>query len=257
VDLLDARAIIEGPISRSTRFALAARRSWIDAWLGAAGGKSVAVAPVYYDYQAILEHDVSKNVIARVTAFGSDDRMKLLFAAPEASDPANGGDIGLHESFFRVQGRVDARLSDDVHWVNEIAWGVNQQTFNQNDYAADVAFQMTQVRSDFRYRLSDALAFVAGADVLFGTYDITLKVPPETEAGEAAGPVFARPAPGLSGTGSIERPAAYALAEVRPIPRLLFTPGLRVDYMSDTARWTADPRVSARFDLRTGPAPPR
>jgi len=45
----------------------------------------------------------------------------------------------------------------------------------------------------------------------------------------------------------------YTLLEVRPLRQLLFTPGVRVDYMSDTARWTVDPRVGARFDLSEGP----
>ncbi|HEY3253826.1 MAG TPA: TonB family protein, partial [Polyangiaceae bacterium] len=35
-DLVDGRMLVEGPISKSTRFMLAGRRSWLDAWLGPA-----------------------------------------------------------------------------------------------------------------------------------------------------------------------------------------------------------------------------
>jgi outer membrane receptor protein involved in Fe transport len=34
VDLVDGRVLAEGPINESTRFMVAGRRSWLDAWLG-------------------------------------------------------------------------------------------------------------------------------------------------------------------------------------------------------------------------------
>ncbi len=36
VDLVDGRLLAEGPLSKSTRFLIAGRRSWLDAWLGPA-----------------------------------------------------------------------------------------------------------------------------------------------------------------------------------------------------------------------------
>jgi TonB family protein len=251
MDLLDARAIVEGPITKTTRFALAGRRSWVDAWIGSAAGDSIVAAPVYYDYQAMLEQDFSKNVTARVSVLGSDDRTKLLFAAPSATDPSNGGTLGLSQSFFRVMGRVDARLSRDVRWVNKVSWGENHQSYTQNKYDGQIAFNVLTARSDLRMRVSDHLAFVAGADVLWGRYDIAMRLPPMAVEGDT-GPLFARPVPDLRGKGAVSRPAAYTMLEVRPVQRLLFTPGVRVDYMSDTGRWTADPRIGARFDLSQG-----
>jgi hypothetical protein len=252
VDLLDARAIIEGPISKSTRFAVAGRRSWVDAWFGSVAGDGVVAAPVYYDYQAMVEHDVSRNVTARITAFGSDDRMKLLLSSPGAQDPT-GGNLGLHEGFFRIQGRVDARLSDDVRWVNKASWGANDQNFNFGQNRANSTFTVASYRSDLRARFSDAVAFAGGADVLFGTYDVTLDLPPAARESETPVPLYGRPSVPLHGTGTITRPAVYAMLELRPTDRLLLVPGARVDYMTDTGRWTVDPRISARFDLAKGP----
>ncbi len=251
VDLLDARTIIEGPITTTTRFALAGRRSWVDAWLGAVGGRSVVAAPVYYDYQAMLEQDFAKNVTARLSVFGSDDRMKLLFDAPDATDPANGGTLGLSQSFFRVMGRVDAKLGRDARWVNKVSWGENHQNIALNKYDGSITFNVLTTRSDLRMRLSDHLAWTLGADVLWGRYDISMRLPPQSVEGNT-GPVFARPVPDLHGAGFISRPAAYTVLEVRPVQSLLFTPGARVDYMSDTGRWTVDPRIGARLDLSQG-----
>jgi TonB family protein len=251
VDLLDARTIVEGPITKTTRFALAGRRSWVDAWLGAVAGDTVVAAPVYYDYQAMLEQDFSRNVTARLSVFGSDDRMKLLFDAPDATDPSNGGTLGLSQSFFRVMGRVDAKLSRNVRWVNKVSWGENHQNVAMNKYDGSIAFDVLTTRSDLRMRLSDALAWTVGADVLWGRYDISMRLPPQSVEGNT-GPIFARPVPDLRGAGYISRPAAYTMLEIRPVETLLFTPGVRVDYMSDTGRWTVDPRAGARLDLSRG-----
>src|SRR5690606_6742127 len=59
LDLIDGRMLLQGPIADDWSFALAARRSWLDAWLGPvleASGAGVTAAPVYYDYQAFVEH---------------------------------------------------------------------------------------------------------------------------------------------------------------------------------------------------------
>src|SRR5690606_894554 len=61
LDLIDARAMIEGPIpwtDNKWTFAAAGRRSWLDAWLGPAldaAGAGVTQAPRYYDYQFMVE----------------------------------------------------------------------------------------------------------------------------------------------------------------------------------------------------------
>jgi len=119
-------------------------------------------------------------------------------------------------------------------------------------YRAQVAFDVSTFRSDLRARLSDEVALVGGADVLWGAYDLDIKLPAIPNDAVAGGPAFARPAPDLKGTGSVARPAVYTMLELRPVRPLLLTPGVRVDYMSDTARFTVDPRVSARFDLSEG-----
>lgn len=253
VDLLDGRMMVEGPLGKKTRFVVAGRRSWVDAWLPGVMGDEMVVAPVYYDYQAMVEHDVSRSVTARLSVFGSDDRMKLLLSSPQASDPSFGGTFGSSESFYRIAGRVDARLSDDVRWVNKLSWGQNQETFEINKYGADVQFDVGSLRSDLRTRLSNAVSLVTGLDLLWGRYDIGLALPPITDDGQTTGPLFARPMSHVRGTGSISRPAAYAILEVRPVRPLLLTPGVRVDYMSDTENVTVDPRIASRFDVVRGP----
>src|SRR5262249_6713924 len=75
LDFLEAHAILEGPIGRGT-FALALRRSYIDAFFSALVPGKVAVAPRYYDYQAVLDYPAGGGRF-RLVLFGSDDELDL------------------------------------------------------------------------------------------------------------------------------------------------------------------------------------
>lgn len=125
LDLIDARLIAEAALSDDTRVMIGGRRSWLDLWLGPAlesTGVEVSTAPVYYDYQALIEHDLSDTRL-RLFGFGSSDRLKLLFTSPDPSDPALGGRTAQSDSFWRLQARSDTRLSTRARWLNTLSVG--------------------------------------------------------------------------------------------------------------------------------------
>ncbi|HEY6877327.1 MAG TPA: TonB family protein, partial [Polyangiales bacterium] len=64
LDPIDGRFVVEGPLGKRTRFMIAGRRSWVDAWLGKVDD-SIKQAPVYYDGQVVLEHDLSSRTTLR------------------------------------------------------------------------------------------------------------------------------------------------------------------------------------------------
>ena len=110
LDLIDARVMFEGPIPllKGWTFAVAGRRSWVDSWLGPvlrSAGASVTQAPVYYDYQAMIQTNPTPDSSFRIAAFGSDDALKLLLDKPSPGEPALSGNVGLHTAFQRVQAR--------------------------------------------------------------------------------------------------------------------------------------------------------
>ncbi len=252
-DLLDGRLLVEGAITEDTRIMLGGRRSWVDVWLGPAlesAGSSVRTAPVYYDYQAMIEHDVSDSTTLRLFGYGSDDRLALLVASPDPSDPANGGDISLHTGFWRVQGRADTRLSRATRWTTSLSAGKDQNHFGVGTLAFDVEVYELDLRSEVRSQLIPELALVGGLDIETGSFDVSSRLPPiDFENNDSGGPLFGRPVTELRATGKLFRPSAYALAEVTPFKGLKLLPGARVDYTRDTESWTADPRIAVRYDM--------
>jgi TonB family protein len=255
-DLLDGRFLAEAPLGKSTRFLLAGRRSWIDSWLGPAlksTGAGVTAAPVYYDYQAMIEQDLSSSTTARLLFFGSDDRFKLNLTTPSPDDPGLGGDIGQTSTFYRLQGRVDSRLSDRTRWINMVSFGHNGEHFELGTVDVEGSYRVVDSRSDLRAQLGRSVTAVAGLSFLAGTYDVTVVSPMRPADGEVPAPLFGSPLYSLSGTGNLLRPAAYAMLEVAPANGLKLVPGVRVDYSSEASQVTVDPRVTARYDIVQSP----
>jgi len=256
VDMIDARVIVEAPINKSTRFMLGGRRSWLDAWLGPAlksSGVGVTTAPVYYDYQAMLEHDLTKNTTLRLFAFGSDDRMELTLNSPDSKDPAFGGNAGLHQGFWRIQGRVDTRPTNDVRWTTTFSVGQTSENTTIGGMYLDVTDLSIEGRSDVRARLADSVTAIAGIDIMRDAFDASYRLPAtDFENNGDTGPTFGKPLSTIKGKGTLMRPAGYAMLELRPFPSLKLLPGVRTDYDNSTKKWTADPRIAARWDVHAG-----
>jgi hypothetical protein len=255
-DLIDGRFVAEGPINDSTRFMLGGRRSWLDAWLGpvlASAGNGVSVAPVYYDYQAMLEHDLSRDTSLRVFAFGSDDRFKLTLNNPDPSDPAAGGAASESTQFWRVQGRLDTRASSTARWTTTVSVGQDHGQLAIGNIALDNSLYSVDGRSDVRMQVTKGLTAVVGVDMQWATYDVLWRLPPiDIDSTQSTGPLFGRPLAELRGYGKFFRPAGYTMLEIEPVAGLKLFPGVRADYGSDTKTWTADPRLGVRYDVHPG-----
>jgi hypothetical protein len=153
VDLIDGRALVEGPISEKTRVLVAARRSWVDVWLGPvlrSGGTGVVTAPVYQDAQIVVEHDLTDSTTIRFAAFGSDDRLALVLPSPQASDPINGGPLSAKQSFMRFQLKSETKLPFGT-WTNMISWGPNWERFSLGSIDVHDDFRIMHGSRDVRF----------------------------------------------------------------------------------------------------------
>ena len=256
VDLLDGRVMLEGPLSKSTRVLVAARRSWVDLWLGPvlrSGGTGVVTAPVYQDAQLVVEHDLTDSTTLRFAAFGSQDALSLVLDSPQASDPTNGGAVAARQGFVRFQLRSQTKLAGGATWTNMISWGPNWERFNVGEIKVDDDFRVTHARSDLRVKIADGVHAVAGLDLLNIWGDITLKVPPLPPAGSAEeSPIFGRPLRELHARGTFWWPGAYAMLDLQPGAGIRLLPGVRADYSEDSNRWTVDPRIAMRWSVGEG-----
>jgi TonB family protein len=257
VDLIDMRLFAEGPIPflDGWNFIVAGRRSWIDVWarpLLNALGADVTAAPVYYDYQAMIEKKWAHQSF-RVTFFGDDDRLALLNTSVDSSQPSLAGGISDHMGFWRIQARYDNRVSDTTSFRVTTAYGFDTIDVNLGSNYIDLSEQEITFRTELSQKIVKGLTANFGLDLLYTPYTASAQFPPMSPVGQPPpGPFLSRPALTESYSTAINRPGFYTEFETVPWKGGRIVPGIRLDYSSNESEWVVAPRVSARQDLTTG-----
>jgi TonB family protein len=255
-DLIDVRLVVEGPIGKGWSFAAAGRRSWIDVWLKPvleSTGTGVSTAPVYYDYQAMIEKQWSKNESLRFLFFGSDDRLDLVVKTVDASDPSLAGGISSHQQFWRMQGRYRNKISADTELKITAAFGQDGLDFTLGSNFAHLTGDPLSTRIELSERIARGITANVGVDVLVEPYSVDVRFPPPPMSGmPPGGPFLSRPPLDTSSTGVINQPAIYTELEITPWKGGRIVPGVRLDYTSSTDSYDLAPRFVARQDLTTG-----
>jgi len=258
LDLIDGRALVQGPLfDTGWTFSLAGRRSWLDVPLGpvlSATGAAVSVAPVYYDYQAILSRDFGSRSNVRLAVFGSDDRLAILLKNASASTPELTGSIGSHMGFWRAQALYRQRLTDDTELRVNGAFGEDYVEFNVGSLFFNITDWPITSRVELAHKLQRNLTMNVGFDVEYAPYTVAVQAPPPLMPGQPPpGPFGSAPPKYTSSSDSFYEPAFYAEWEATPWAGTRIVPGLRLDYTQSTRSWDLAPRLAVRQDLAREP----
>lgn len=254
IDLIDGRVLLQGPIAKNWSFAVAGRRSYIDTWLRPvleSAGSSVTSAPVYYDYQLIVDHDPRPGEKLSLRFFGSDDRFETIITNPAASDPGFGGNLRYATSFSRGQAVYQKELTKRVSLDAQLSVGTTSIDFGLGgNLKLTINTVPIYMRSEIGYRILDNLRWNVGLDFLAEAFDVFVRAPPPARPGEAAsGPFLTRPPRESQASGLGFRPGWYTDFEWQPLERLRVVPGLRLDYATDSGHADLSPRLNFRYSL--------
>jgi TonB family protein len=266
VDFIDTRLMLEGPIAGDWKFAIAGRRSWVDMFLRPAleaSGSTVTNAPVYYDYQMVVERDRGPDDRLSFRFFGSDDRFETIITNPAASDPGFGGNLRFGTAFTRVQGLYQKRLAKKVDLDAMLSVGTQSLDFS---LGGNLKFVLDSIpitmRSELGFDLHKTVRLNVGLDFRAGPFELYVRAPPPGRSGEAApGPLATQVPLEQQTSGTTFRPGWYADVEWQPLERLRLVPGVRVDGAADTAGADVSPRLTVRYTLiqrgQLGPSDPK
>ncbi|MCC6215701.1 MAG: TonB-dependent receptor plug domain-containing protein [Polyangiaceae bacterium] len=252
VSLVDSSVLAEGPLGGGTGVAFGARRSNLDAAFEAfvpEDAYRVVAAPVYWDYQGMVEHDLGEDHTLRLLAFGSRDQIELVFATPADEDPSLRGSVGGTLEYHRVQARGTGRATRTATYELGVTVGrfhVLQQIGPlYQEFAKDELF----VLGEWRQSLGAQLDVNLGLDVAASYWDARYRGPqPGQFEGDPSGrePIGARRELRSSASANLEQPAAWIELAWRPSSRVTIVPALRVDHFAQLGVTTFDPRLSAR-----------
>lgn len=255
-DAIDGSALVEGPIfDDKTRFLVAARRSWIEAYfpaLAQALSLGVTASPVYYDYQAMLERDIGKRTTLRLTFLGSNDRVNVTLEPSQSTDPAFSGQLENATDFWRLQLQADTKLADGTKIFSQLSVGQDNllldlgATLNANSTATRV-----QGRAQADVPIVKGLRLKGGFDVEGGEWDYTLTFPqiPGADSPDI-GPLFGQKRLTSVRSFGYFDPGAFFNAEIHPAPTMKVLVGARADTFGATAGVYVQPRMSMRWIVR-------
>jgi len=256
VDLIDARVMVEGPIAAGWTFLVSGRRSYIDAWIGPVLeklGAGVTAAPVYYDYQALVEKKWSDNESFRLMFLGSDDKFALLIKSIGANQPGLSGGLDDHTAFWRLQGRYVKKFDDKTEVRITPAFGNDTLDFDLGSNYLHVSEYELTLRAEVSHKLAKQVTVNMGLDWQYLPYTASARFPPFPAPGQPpAGPFLSRPALTSTSSEALNRPAVYLDTELTPWRGGRIVPGVRLDYSSNSDGWDLAPRVIARQDLTRG-----
>jgi TonB family protein len=259
LNVIDGSGLVEGPLGDDWSFAVAGRRSHLDAVLPwalrtfapEANALSFTVAPRYFDYQLKLERrPKGSRERLSLTLFGSDDRLSLLLSNP-AFDSEGRGNIDTLQSYVRFSFRWDKPLGSHLTMFTRASVGLDR---NELGAGADIFVRTAQypisLRHGYTLELTEQkLQLNAGLDVLVIPFTQEVQAPPLFKLNQIPDPFVSRRLLREDATRVPFQPAAYLEAVWKPLPGLKVVPGLRADYESTIRRTWLDPRLAAFWQV--------
>jgi TonB family protein len=261
--MYESVGFLEGPLGSRTQFAVAARRSDLDLWLtpliksrtrGNSDNGVTTVVPIYWDYQARLDHKLENGDELGILFFGSDDKLTL---AQSGGTRSLGLSVDTHLGFHRAIGEYRHAVSPQLTVSLSPAIGFTNQSFDaqapgQGAFGTPQTLGITdltaELRSEARWQARTWLTVRAGTDILFDRSSYSADLQLATQTRGLGLPIFqefkfSRVQPQEFWGEYVEAPMTLG--------RLQLTPGLRADqvHWRDHSRWSVDPRLWARWAL--------
>jgi hypothetical protein len=255
VSLLDASLFFEVPVTDDFAIAIAGRRSYIDAVIGAVvpddSSASITQAPVYYDYQILADWRPHPHHEVRLFFLGSDDRIQVLFDNPaEANAQLQSGDFNAGTRFNRVSAAYNYTPSDRFQNSLRFAFGNDVIGFNLGDqFRFDLDSLQFQIRDTVDVRFAANLSMRTGFDTVLNVADVEFLGPEPRREGETSDN------PDLSDVtyANINNLTSFVGSPFVELDwqfgDLSLVPGLRADYFTQVDELSFDPRVVVRYQL--------
>lgn len=257
LSFVNAAGLVQGPLGTRGSYAIAARRSLIDAVLPAVipadGGLSFTAYPRYYDAQASVAYRPAEHWKLRGFVFGSDDRVELLSEGDSAADPAAAGGFSNSTSFARaIASATYRRAGLASHTGVSLYTDTNHFTVGRERYLR-LDRDGVAARSELTWDPGPRLRVIAGGevDVTRTRFDMVFTRPPRE--GDPRGPSFTQDAL-LDTRGTVTSPdlGAWASAVMYPAPSVEVTAGVRADAFVRNARTVVQPRGQAVWRVVDG-----
>ncbi|MGF1511316.1 MAG: TonB-dependent receptor domain-containing protein [Myxococcota bacterium] len=249
--VLEGQLFLEAPITETLAVAGGVRRSWIDLLVEAAapddGSVDIIAAPVYTDYQTLVNWRPGRAHELKFFFFGSRDRLELISRdAQEANVQLTSGSVELGVGFDRIIAQYNYRPSQRFTNELQLGFGLDQIATEAFDFLEfDLDNLVWQVRDRVRMKPLDWLSIDVGVDGLFRLSDVNVVVPSPDQ--DPLNPDLTDLVTTSLDDDFDAQIAPYVETTIDITERLTVVPGLRLDYFADANELVIDPRIVARY----------
>jgi TonB family protein len=260
VNVVDASALIEAPLSENWSFAVSGRRSYIDVLLpsvlnlipGANNAIRFTLAPRYFDYQARLEWRPKKSRTRFfITVFGSSDELIATLPDPALVDPEGRADFGTSIAYHRLLVGLELPVTERVDFRTRTSFGFDTLgfTLGKDLYAKSLEYPMLS-RNTFTVALPEVRSTLsAGLDFQVLPYSVDVQGALLPKLNEVPDPFLSHQLISEHTFVWQVEPAVFADAVIKPIDSLKLIPGARGDYNSQMNKAWFDPRLSVLWQV--------
>ncbi len=240
--LLDVSFHTEGQLGKGFGLAVGARRSFIGELASAAfddnDDVNMAVAPYYWDAVARLDWSRNRDHKFFFTFFAASDRLAMIVDDEASGSPAVSeavDEVAMDLTFRRFILGYDAHFGDRVRNELRISAGHDNTSMHVlGEFRFEGDGPIYNLRDDLAVSWRPEIVSHVGVDMIYTPYDYSVKV--------LGYPESTLQAKKYSDLGT------YANVELRPIPDLLITPGIRYDYYDHLDDGKVSLRAAARWD---------
>ncbi len=259
INVVDASALIETPLSQNWSLAVSGRRSYIDAFLpavldlipGATDAVRFTVAPRYFDYQARVEWKPKRGKKRFfLSFFGSSDVLVAAFPNP-AFDPEGRAEFGTSIGYNRLLAGYDTALTEHLSFKTRTSIGLDNFGFTLgSDIFANTRSFPALTRNTLTIDIEPLRSVLSvGTDVSFLPYTVSVRSPPVFRPNQVPDPLASRQL--VADTSSVMQLEAgvFVDALVRPVDSLKIVAGVRGDYNTVMKQAWVDPRLSVLWNF--------
>lgn len=248
VDLLNAAAVVQGPISENQSFWIGGRQSYLgfvfDVVTSADSNVTFNQVPQFYDLEGNYEWKISNNWKFDLTGFTARDQLGINIK--DVEDPFFKGDISSKTQFFRFIPRIQYQPNDKSAWVTSFGLGKDYLNFNVNNQFFDADIGQWSVRSEWRQDWSKNFTTFVGTDSQLSNFRANVDLPagsfPNAE-GEVV-PLSLRDTVQKRISEDYYNLGFYVRTNVTTDDELwLLSPNVRLEYFSLTGSTRLEPRM--------------
>jgi hypothetical protein len=252
LSFINVAGFVQAPLSKRHGVQLTAglRRSTIDLLLPVvvpdSANLAFTTAPQYYDGQLRIDWRRSDDERITMFAIGSYDLLSLLNENLNPNEPDFAGAFDNETQFSRV---ITSWLRGKDRRTNRLTVSVGQSRF-RFEIGAERYLRFGQLiaelRDDVSWQIDDRWRLRAGLEGKWDRRDISVRFPaPPAEGMPPPGNFSNLPLVDYSAIRHGNLAGAYVATDFRPVPRLMITPGVRVDHYA----YLDDTRVSPRLQI--------